>query len=139
MTAGDLERLHRACFITPEPWSAAAFQAVLTTPGTVLLETPDGFLLGRQAGPEMELLTLAVHPDARRQGQARDLLERFESRARESGAEEIFLEVAETNAAALALYRDAGYDDAGYRKDYYHGTRGEKTGALVMRKDLSTG
>jgi len=98
----------------------------------------DGFLLGRVAGPEAEILTLAVAPDNRRKGLARILLARFETALKAGNTEQIFLEVAEANHPAIALYRAAGFRDAGYRKDYYDGNNGQKSAALVMVKALLT-
>ncbi|MEM6619932.1 MAG: GNAT family N-acetyltransferase [Pseudomonadota bacterium] len=90
----------------------------------------------RSAGPEAEILTLAVAPDARRQGIARALLALGETQARARGVAEMFLEVAQDNHPALALYRGTGYREAGVRKDYYQGPRGARVSALVLKKAL---
>lgn len=92
--------------------------------------------MGRHAGPEVELLTLAVHPDARRKGIGRHLLAEFRAAAASRGAQEIFLEVTENNDAARGLYHWGGFFDVGIRKDYYAGSKGEKQTAIVMRCNL---
>ncbi len=77
------------------------------------------FVLGRVTLDEAEILTLATHPDLRRRGHARSALRRFEAAVTRLGARKIFLEVAEDNAAALALYLGAGYSEIGRRPGYY--------------------
>ncbi len=110
MTPEALAALHALAFTdTPRPWSAQEFEALLHQPSTLIVHRPGGFALGRIAGPEAELLTLAVHPEARRGGLASELLRRFEAAAAGRGAEEVLLEVAVTNAPARALYARLGY------------------------------
>lgn len=108
---------------------------MLGDPDVFAADCPGGFAVGRVAADEAELLTLAVAPEARRQGVGRRLLSAFETEAKARGARTVFLEVAETNAAARCLYAGAGYASAGYRRDYY-GPAGARTGALVLRKVL---
>ncbi|WP_048858098.1 GNAT family N-acetyltransferase, partial [Acidiphilium multivorum] len=66
-----------------------------------------------------EILTIGVAPPARRCGLARALLTVALAAARARGAETVFLEVEADNAAAIALYRAAGFIAAGRRRDYY--------------------
>jgi [ribosomal protein S18]-alanine N-acetyltransferase len=139
MTPEDLATLHARCFTAPRPWSATEFRDMLASPATFLCTNSGGFLLGRTAGPEAEILTLAVAPESRRKGHALALLTDTESRMRAAKIQQIFLEVAENNTAAVALYHAAGYTSAGYRKDYYDSTNGRKVSALVLTMDLSTG
>lgn len=133
MTPDQLAALHARCFgTTPRPWSAAEFGALTTTPGTFLLTRPTGFLLGRTALDEAELLTLAVDPAARRQGTGRDLVQAFAATARQHGAATAFLEVAADNAPAIALYSGLGWRQAGLRRRYY----GPATDALILNLPL---
>ena len=75
-------------------------------------------------------------PEAQRQGQARRCLREFERMAREKGAVRLFLEVAATNAAARALYAQAGFREDGLRRRYYRSTSGDAIDAIVMSKTL---
>ena len=59
------------------------------------------------------------------------------ARAEALGCETMFLEVAADNAAALGLYRTAGFVQAGLRRGYYHRPGGDMD-ALVLRRDLNT-
>lgn len=132
MTPERLALLHGRCFVTPRPWTAAEFAGLLAAPGCALLTAPDGFLLGRVAAGEAELLTLAVAPEARRTGQGRALVERFLAQSLARGAECAFLEVASDNPPALALYRRTGWKAVGRRPAYY----GPGVDAVVMRHGL---
>ena len=139
MTPQALAALHARAFPgPPRPWSAAEFQALLAEPGVRLFSHGDAaFLLARRAGPEAEILTLCTAPEARRQGAARALLGQFEAWARETGIEELFLEVAESNGPARALYERFGFTARGHRKDYYTNGGRSRVHALVMAKTVS--
>ncbi len=76
---------------------------------------PAGFALYRAVAGEAELLTISVLPEARREGLGAGLLAACEDGARASGAARLFLEVAEGNVAARALYDRAGYRECGRR------------------------
>lgn len=73
-----------------------------------------GFLIWCETGPgEVEILNLAVDPAFRRRGAASALVAAVPSAT-------IFLEVRESNQAAQALYRKAGFTKTGVRTAYYH-------------------
>lgn len=137
MTPADLAALHARAFTTPRPWSEAEFAALLADPLAFLLVEGDaGFLLGRAVAGEAELLTIAVLPEARRLGLGRRLVGRFIYQARLRGADSAFLEVAEDNAAARALYLAAGFAEAGRRRGYYRTPEGKAVDALVLVRSL---
>lgn len=137
MTPEAMAALHALAFTdAPRPWTAAEFAALLDQPSTLLATLPGGFALGRVAGPEAELLTLAVHPDARRRGAGAALVAAFETRAGAAGAEDCLLEVAVTNVAARGLYRRLGFEPVGRRPGYYVRPAAPPVDALVLRKRL---
>ena len=137
MTPERLAELHALSFeCSPRPWRAEEFAEILNAPGVYLLEEPGAFLIARSTGSACELLTLAVHPDERRQGRASRLLARLDELACRCGLDEVFLEVAETNTAARALYANTGFAAVGLRKDYYADRGRKKIAALVLRKRL---
>ena len=90
--------------------------------------TPAGFCSWRQtAADEAEILNLAVDPGFRRRGVASALLSAVCEQARGN----IFLEVAEPNLPAIALYLKLGWEQTGVRAGYYnHGS----VNAVVMKK-----
>lgn len=141
--ASRLARLHGLSFT--DPWLEASFAALLGRQevfGLMLIahgEEIAGFLLARVVAGEAEILTFCVDPALRLSGRGRQLLEEACRRAHSEGALSMFLEVAEDNIAALALYKKAGFVSVGRRKGYYvdaaAGVRGSD--ALVMRKMLA--
>ena len=137
MTPAAMAALHARCFTTPRPWTAAEFADLLAEPPVFAVTVPLGFALGRVVADKAELLTIAVAPEARRQGEGRALLDGFLRTARARGAETAFLEAAADNAAALALYRWSGFAEAGRRRGYYHSPGNPPVDALVMVKSLA--
>jgi ribosomal-protein-alanine N-acetyltransferase len=132
--APELAALHEAAFAAPERWGADAIRLMLEMPGAFGLHRPgEGFVLARVAADEAEILTLAVAPAARRQGVGGTLLAQAMAVAAARGAAAMFLEVAETNGAARALYAAAGFAEAGRRRRYYPGG----ADALVLRRSLA--
>jgi ribosomal-protein-alanine acetyltransferase len=89
--------------------------------------TVAGFLVWRPlAEGECEVLNLAVAPEFRRQGVARQLLEPLLHR----GGNTVFLEVRESNQAARNLYNSMGFQEVGRRKQYYESPPED---AIVMK------
>ena len=133
-----LAQLHAAAF--EAPWSAADLASALASPFAFALEAgspPLGFILARAVAGEGEILTLAVDPAARRQGVGLALVKAAAGVAYTSGAETLWLEVAEDNAAALALYAAAGFGQAGRRRSYYP-RAGRAVDALTLRCRLNS-
>lgn len=125
-----LAAIHAEAFETP--WDAASLSALLASPGVFVVAEPDGFILIRVVADEAEILTLAVRPAARRGGLGGRLVEAAVVRAAALGAERMFLEVAEDNVAARALYARAGFSEAGRRRGYYSRNDGSREDALVL-------
>lgn len=121
-----------------EAWSAPQLGATLALPGSwgrlALAGTQAiGFSLCRAAGPEVELLLIAVQPQLRGRGVGQRLLQRAQEDALARGASELFLEVREDNAPARRLYEAAGFSQVGRRPDYYSGKDGSRRAAITMR------
>ena len=126
-----------------DAWSEHDIAAVLRTAGAFGILARDGseavsaFALARVAADQAELLTLAVTPNARRQGAGAALVEAVAGAAAVAGARRLFLEVAADNAAALALYRQSGFAPVGQRPAYYRRAAGP-VDALVLARDLNS-
>ena len=92
--------------------------------------------LARAGGGECEIITLGVVPEQRGAGAAATLMRAIIARAGELDTEEMLLEVADDNPAAIALYKSAAFEPVGRRKDYYRDADGAGVDAIVMRRSL---
>ena len=93
------------------------------------------FIILSRAADQAEILTIAVAKSARRQGLGRQLLRGAVKRLQQEGSGELFLEVAEDNVAAIALYRMAGFQPIGRRPAYYRRETG-RIAAITYAKKL---
>jgi ribosomal-protein-alanine N-acetyltransferase len=77
------------------------------------------FIIGRAVADEFEVLNLAVAPVHRRRGIALRLMHEALRVARVGGARRAYLEVRDSNEAAIALYSHLGFTECGRRPRYY--------------------
>lgn len=93
-----------------------------------------GYAVYGYDGDAFHLMNIAVVPYARRHGLGRALMEDFLAEAVAVGAPDAWLEVSVENPAALALYREYGFEDVRIRPRYY---QPEDHDALVMRRAMT--
>jgi len=101
-----------------------------------------GFYIGEKAGPDFTLMDICVAPEYQGQGIAKQLLERFIAFGEQHTAENLFLEVRETNTRAIKLYERAGFSEMSVRKNYYPSDDPTKNGnedAILMGMTLLFG
>ncbi|MDP1997647.1 MAG: ribosomal protein S18-alanine N-acetyltransferase [Gallionella sp.] len=84
---------------------------------------------------EAELLNIGVAAAQQRKGLGRAMLAEMLNVARGRKMKRVFLEVRSSNVAAIALYRSAGFSEAGARRGYYQGANGSED-AIVMACEL---
>jgi ribosomal-protein-alanine N-acetyltransferase len=87
---------------------------------------------------EAELLTIGVAASQQRKGLGRAMLGGMLELARGKNMKRVLLEVRDSNAAAFALYRSAGFAEVGRRRGYYRDANGSED-AVVMACELSDG
>jgi [ribosomal protein S18]-alanine N-acetyltransferase len=78
-----------------------------------------GFLVARHLAPEWELENIVVTPEARGKGIGTRLMQELLARVQQANSHTVFLEVRESNAAAICLYEKLGFQQTGRRKSYY--------------------
>ena len=124
------------------PWNTAHFKeefAGIPTTRFMSVAEADNTIIGYcgvflpAPGVEADILTVAVLPEYRRQGIAKEFMRQIEEWARERGASAMMLEVEHTNESAIELYKSLGYMKISVRMDYY----GPGQDAFVMRKEFS--
>jgi ribosomal-protein-alanine N-acetyltransferase len=125
----------------PDPWPRRFFieEISKSQPAyarVVLLdEQVVGYLVAWFVLDEIHLGNLAVHPEYRRRGIARALVEHLVERADRRGASVITLEVRAGNRAAVALYSRYHFQPVGLRRGYYGG----REDAIVMVREFAPG
>ena len=82
---------------------------------------------------EIHLLAIATHPDVRRKGVARQLLDHLLALGKARAAALVTLEVRRSNLPAIGLYERAGFVTVGVRPRYYSE---DNEDALVMTLEL---
>ena len=80
---------------------------------------PLGFMLVWHVADELHVHNVAVHPQHRRKGIARALMNEVTRYMNEFGVSRSWLEVRKSNDAARRLYESFGYEVVGERAAYY--------------------
>jgi [ribosomal protein S18]-alanine N-acetyltransferase len=121
-----------------DPWSEATFRDLLRLRHAIFLVATEGgggavcgYVIAAVVAGEAEVLNLAVAPHSRGRGLGGKLLDAGLGIVGERGAREVFLEVRESNSAALALYTSRGFATLSRRAKYY---RNPVEDALVLRR-----
>ena len=127
------------------PWTIGNFRDALAAGYVTHAAERDGRLVAygvlMLAPGEAQILNVSVAAEARREGLGRELLRRLVDDARRTDAEQVFLEVRASNAAAIALYRIEGFTAVARRIGYYPPAAGDdrREDALVMRLAVRDG
>lgn len=133
--ADAMARLHATSF--DKGWSALDMAVHIARDLCLGTGEPlSSFAILRRSDIDAEILTIATDPDCRRQGLARVLLEAAREQLKTNSFRHIFLEVAEDNVAARALYERLGYQPIGRRPAYYARPEG-RVAAVTYALDLS--
>lgn len=69
---------------------------------------------------EAEILMIWVSPEMRHKGHGKNLLEFAFNALRKNNIKQVFLEVANNNSAAIALYKSLNFVQIGVRTKYYN-------------------
>ena len=82
---------------------------------------------------EAHICNVAVHPDCRRKGYGRQIMDALMALAMDNSMSMMTLEVRRSNTAAQNLYHACGFLDVGYRKRYYEDNNED---ALIMYREF---
>lgn len=107
-------------------YRAQSVRHLIGDPETVTLvarsgEAVAGFGIMKYGDERAHLMLLAVHPDARRRGVARRIVQWLVASAATAGVATIHVELRAGNAGAYALYRELGFEETLRVPGYYAG------------------
>jgi [ribosomal protein S18]-alanine N-acetyltransferase len=77
------------------------------------------YIIYWQIRDDVQINNVAVHPDCRGQGLGEAMMRYALAKVRAAGASFVTLEVRQSNASAVNLYKKLGFDILGTRKHYY--------------------
>jgi [ribosomal protein S18]-alanine N-acetyltransferase len=135
--AGDTEAVSEICRHSTEAaqWPKESFYQAHSSGQIVLTAEINGqicgFLVARVTEDEAEILNMAVDPAHRRKGIGSTLLLAAISAAQAQNGKNIYLEVRESNSAAISFYRQHGFEKSTERRGYYSSPT---ENAVVMKK-----
>lgn len=115
-------RLEEMCFSIP--WSNTAIEEAFANELYRFVAVEEkGVIVGyanfRIVADEGEIERVAVHPDSRRRGYGRKLMEAMVEYSRKKWVRDMTLDVRVNNEKAINLYESCGFVEEGRRKDYY--------------------
>ncbi|OCG41942.1 ribosomal protein S18-alanine N-acetyltransferase [Gilliamella sp. Bif1-4] len=100
-----------------------------------------GFCICQYVADEANLFNIAIHPDFRKQGLARKLLNHLIDRLitikSPCPISTLWLEVRQSNTPAIKLYHTLGFNQITIRKNYYPTTNGKQEDAIIMAYTLA--
>ena len=119
------------------PWSEKSIAEEITNPLSLWIVAVDGDTVTGYVGSqtvlsEADMMNLAVDQSYRRQGIGRKLVSFLIDRLRENKTYCLTLEVRASNAAAISLYHELGFEEVGRRPKYYSKPVED---ALILRKE----
>ena len=130
--------IERLCF--DEPWSENSLKLLLEEKNAGFVFEIDG-VVAAYGGivtvlDEGQITNIATHPDYRRRGFAKLIMDAIDNFSSKNGIVYLSLEVREKNMAARSLYNSCGWSEAGVRKNFYSKPLDN---AIVMIKDFTKG
>ena len=133
----QIAELEKLCF--HDPWSENSIASELGNRLSLwYVAEEDGRVVGYVGSQtvlgETDMMNIATHPDYRKQGIARALINTLISALAEQGSHSLMLEVRVSNEPAKSLYGSMGFESVGIRKNYYRNPRED---ALILRKEWS--
>lgn len=131
----QIAELEKLCF--NDPWPDQSIRSELTNPLSLwLVALSEGEVVGYVGSQtvidESDVMNVAVSPNHRRKGLAKQLFLTLENLLKEKKSHSLTLEVRPSNEAAVALYEGLGFVQVGRRPNYYHNP---KEDALILRKE----
>lgn len=125
--------------VQSHPWTLSQFQESINSYQTTVLEVQGqvvAFCILQPVLDEANLLLMAVDPQHQGQGLGFQILAESLQLLKNNPIQ-IFLEVRESNHAAIALYEKSEFHQIDLRKNYYPNPDGSREHAIIMVKSCT--
>lgn len=125
--------------VQSHPWTKKQFEDSVNTYQVTVIEQQGqvvGFCILQPVLDEANLLLMAVHPSQQGKGMGYQLLEASLAMLKNDPVQ-VFLEVRESNIAAIKLYEKSDFHQIDMRKNYYPKADGSQEHAIIMVKACS--
>ena len=125
--------------VQSHPWTKKQFEDSVNTYQVTVIEQQEqvvGFCILQPVLDEANLLLMAVHPSQQGKGMGYQLLEASLAMLKNDPVQ-VFLEVRESNIAAIKLYEKSDFHQIDMRKNYYPKADGSREHAIIMVKACS--
>ncbi len=140
MQQQDLAQVHAIeQRVQSHPWSVQQFAQSLDSDHCYVIELNNGvvgFCILQTVLDEANLLLMAIDPDYQGKGLGAELLAQSIEMLSNNPVQ-IFLEVRESNAAAVALYQKLDFHQIDLRRNYYPSSDGKREHAIIMVKNCT--
>jgi ribosomal-protein-alanine N-acetyltransferase len=140
-SSADIAALHASLF--ERAWDTESVRRLLDHPACLALVALEpeqrrtvGFIVAQLAAGEGEILSLGVEAALQRRGIASLLVETLLEMAQRRDVRRLFLDVADSNSAAISLYERLGFAQMGRRKAYYLHADGRREDSLLMVRSI---
>ncbi|TCM67572.1 ribosomal-protein-alanine N-acetyltransferase [Acinetobacter calcoaceticus] len=122
--------------VQSHPWNLNQFSQSLASDQCTIIEHQSevaGFCILQPVLDEANLLLMAIHPQYQGQGLGAALLKQSLELLKNDPLQ-VFLEVRESNLAAIALYQKLDFHQIDLRRNYYPLAQGGREHAVIMVK-----
>ena len=125
--------------VQSHPWTQKQFEESIASYQSTVIEVQGavvGFCILQPVLDEANLLLMAIHPSQQGKGLGYQLLDQSIAMLKNDPIQ-IFLEVRESNQAAIALYEKADFHQIDLRKNYYPLEKDRREHAVIMVRACS--
>lgn len=125
--------------VQSHPWTLKQFEESIDSYQSTVIERQGqvvGFCILQPVVDEANLLLMAIHPSQQGKGLGYQLLDESIALLKNHPVQ-IFLEVRESNVAAVRLYEKSDFHQIDLRKNYYPNPDGTREHAIIMVRACS--
>ena len=129
----EVVKIENSCHLTPwthknftDSYDAKNLFKVLKNKTNII-----GYYIALFASDDCELLNITVKPEIQKKGFGQLMLRDIFDECRKANIANIFLEARRSNALAIRLYENNGFNEVGVRSNYYQNKDGKEDAILM--------